>query len=126
MKREMLRIYEIYENEPQVALLSHSIDPKHDTVELLRDFAKNLGIESSKWHLVTGDKDKIYEIGEMSYMIVANEDPEAAGGYIHSGAFLLIDTKRRIRGVYDGTVPEQVDLLISDIKKLIKKDEPAK
>jgi protein SCO1/2 len=49
---------------------------------------------------------------------VANEDESAPGGFIHSGAFLLVDQKRRIRGVYDGTVPEQVDILINDIKRL--------
>ncbi|MEO9475010.1 MAG: SCO family protein [Cyclobacteriaceae bacterium] len=123
MKKQMLRIYEEFENEPEVSILSHTIDPTHDTVALLHNFAKNLGVKSDKWHFVTGDKDKIYEIGETSYMVVANEDEDAPGGYIHSGAFLLIDKQRRIRGVYDGTVPEQVDLLISDIKKLIKKND---
>ena len=123
MKKQMLRVYEEFEDEPEVGILSHSIDPTHDTVALLHNFAKNLGVKSDKWHFVTGDKDKIYEIGETSYMVVANEDEDAPGGYIHSGAFLLIDKQRRIRGVYDGTVPEQVDLLISDIKKLIKKND---
>ncbi|MEP0368546.1 MAG: SCO family protein [Cyclobacteriaceae bacterium] len=123
MKKQMLRVYEEFENEPEVSILSHTIDPTHDTVALLNNFAKNLGVKSDKWHFVTGDKDKIYEIGETSYMVVANEDEDAPGGYIHSGAFLLIDTQRRIRGVYDGTVPEQVDLLMSDIKKLIKKND---
>ena len=117
----MLRVYEEYKNDPEVAILSHSIDPTHDTVAVLHDFAEKLGVESSKWHFVTGDKDEIYDIGETSYMVVANEDEEAAGGYIHSGAFLLVDKKGRIRGVYDGTVPEQVDVLINDIKRLTKR-----
>ena len=52
-----------------------------------------------------------------------NEDENAPGGYIHSGAFLLVDKQRRIRGVYDGTIPEQVDILINDIGRLIKKNE---
>jgi protein SCO1/2 len=121
MKQQMLRVYDVYKNDPEVAILSHSIDPTHDTVAVLRDFAEKLGVESAKWHFVTGDKDKIYEIGETSYMVVANEDEEAPGGYIHSGAFLLVDKKGRIRGVYDGTVPEQVDVLINDIKRLTKK-----
>jgi protein SCO1/2 len=56
-------------------------------------------------------------------MVIANEDESAPGGYIHSGAFLLIDQQRRVRGVYDGTVPEQVDLLIKDIKRLKRKTE---
>lgn len=121
MKQQMLRVYEAYKNDPKVAILSHSIDPTHDTVAVLHDFAEKLGVESSKWHFVTGDQDEIYDIGETSYMVVANEDEEAAGGYIHSGAFLLVDKKGRIRGVYDGTVPEQVDVLINDIKRLTKR-----
>lgn len=123
MKQQMLRVYEAYETEPQVAILSHTIDPKHDTVALLRDFANKLGVNTNKWHFVTGDLETIYQLGETSYMVPASEDSEAPGGFIHSGAFLLVDQKRQIRGVYDGTVPEQVDLLIKDIKRLIKKDE---
>lgn len=123
MKQQMLRVYEEFEDNPKVAFLSHSIDPTHDTVAVLHDFAEKLGVNSDKWHFVTGDKDEIYEIGEKSYMVVANEDENAPGGFIHSGAFLLVDTKRRIRGVYDGTVPDQVDILINDINKLTSKNE---
>ncbi|MEQ8470846.1 MAG: SCO family protein [Marinoscillum sp.] len=121
MKQQMLRVYEAYENDPEVAILSHTIDPMHDTVAVLNDFANKLGVSSSKWHFVTGPQDEIYDIGETSYMVVANEDENAPGGYIHSGAFLLVDKKGRIRGVYDGTVPEQVDILINDISRLTKK-----
>ena len=126
MKQQMLRVYEAYKNHPEVAILSHSIDPEYDTVALLHDFAERLGVTSDTWHFVTGDKDEIYEIGEKSYMVVANEDDSAPGGFIHSGAFLLIDQKRRIRGVYDGTVPEQVDILIQDIARLTTKKTDAK
>jgi len=123
MKQQMLRVYEAYESDPEVAILSHTIDPEYDSVELLADFAGKLGVKASKWHFVTGLKEEIYEIGEGSYMVIANEDESAPGGYIHSGAFLLIDQQRRVRGVYDGTVPEQVDLLIKDIKRLKRKSE---
>lgn len=121
MKKQMLRVYEAYQDQPNFAILSHSIDPTHDTVALLHDFAERLGVSSNTWHFVTGDKDEIYDIGEKSYMVVANEDANAPGGFIHSGAFILVDQKGRIRGVYDGTVPEQVDILINDISRLIKK-----
>lgn len=123
MKREMLRVYEAYENEPKLAILSHSIDPTHDTVALLHEFAQNLGVDSKTWHFVTGDKEEIFEIAERSYMVVASEDMASPGGFAHSGAFLLVDEKRRIRGVYDGTLPEKVDELIGDIKKLIASNE---
>ncbi len=119
MKKQMLRVYEAFESNPQVALLSHTIDPEYDTVALLNDFANRLGIKSSKWHMVTGDKEKIYEIGETSYMVIADEDPTAPGGFIHSGAFLLIDKERQIRGIYDGTKEDDVNLLIKDISRLL-------
>ena len=125
MKQQMLRVYEKFETNDQVAILSHTIDPKHDTVAVLNDFAQKLGIESSKWKMVTGEKDYIYDLGERSYMVMADEDPDAPGGFIHSGAFLLVDKERRIRGVYDGTVEEQVDILMNDIEKLLKEYDPS-
>ncbi|XOV91938.1 MAG: SCO family protein [Bacteroidota bacterium] len=123
MKQQMLRVYDAYKNEPEVAILSHTIDPKHDSVAVLKEFANKLEVETDKWHFVTGQQDSIYDIAETSYMVVANEDDNAPGGYIHNGAFLLVDQNRRIRGVYDGTVPEQVDILINDIRRLINKNE---
>ncbi len=126
MKQQMLRVYEKFEDNGQVSILSHTIDPKHDTVAVLKDYASKLGIKSSKWKFVTGDQDYIYDLGEKSYMVMADEDPEAAGGFIHSGAFLLVDKDRRIRGVYDGTVDEQVDILLTDIDKLLKEYESTK
>lgn len=121
MKKEMLRIYEAYENNDEVAILSHTIDPKYDDVAKLNEYAKRLGVKSDKWHFVTGVQEDIFELAETSYMVVADTDEDAPGGIVHSGAFLLIDRQRRVRGVYDGTIAEQVDLLIEDIKKLTKK-----
>lgn len=119
MKQQMLRIYAAYEDNPQVALLSHTIDPEYDTVALLKDFSEKLGVSSDKWHFVTGDQDEIYDIGEKSYLSVMAEEEGAPGGYIHSGAIILVDKDRRIRSVMDGTVPEQVDVMIGDIQRLL-------
>ncbi len=120
MKKEMLRVYEVYKGNEEVAILSHTIDPEHDTVALLKQFAQNLGVDTKQWQFLTGDKDEIYDIGEESYMVVANEDPDQPGGFIHSGAFILVDKKRRIRGIYDGTQKNSIDILIKDIKRLLK------
>ena len=119
MSKQMYRIYEKFLENEHVSLLSHTIDPEYDTVAALANYARLLGVNSEKWQFVTGDKEQIYDIGETSYMVVANEDKNAPGGFIHSGAFLLIDKERQVRGVYDGTVTSQVDLLIKDINKLL-------
>lgn len=118
MKTQMLRVYDSIQNDPEVLLLSHSIDPEYDTVGLLHDYAERLGVKSSKWHFVTGNKDDIYKIAQTSYFATALEDKSEPDGFIHSGAFLLIDKHKRIRGKYDGTKEEDVNRLMGDILKL--------
>jgi len=118
MKTQMLRVYDSIQHEPDVLLLSHTIDPKYDTVALLHDFADRLGVKSSKWHFVTGDRDSIYRVAQTGYFATAMEDKSEPDGFIHSGAFLLIDKEKRIRGKYDGTKDEDVNRLLRDIRRL--------
>lgn len=119
MKTQMLRIYEKFKDNPKVGILSHTIDPRHDTPAVLREFMNNLNIKSKMWQMVTGDKAKIYEIGQKSYMVSATDDPTQPGGIVHSGAFVLVDKNRHIRGIYDGTEPEKVDKLMKDMELLL-------
>jgi protein SCO1/2 len=123
MKTQMLRVYEATAEMPDVKILSHTIDPTYDTVALLHDFAERLGVESDRWHFVTGIQDSIYKIAQTSYFATAMEDKSEPDGFIHSGAFLLIDKKQRIRGKYDGTKEEDVNRLIVDIKKLRRESD---
>ena len=118
MKTQMVRVYDSIENDPDVLLLSHTIDPEYDTVGKLHDFAERLGVKSSKWHFVTGNKDSIYHVAEKGYFATAMEDKTEPDGFIHSGAFLLIDKEKRIRGKYDGTKEEDVNRLLEDIQRL--------
>ncbi|WP_317046489.1 SCO family protein [Adhaeribacter arboris] len=118
MKSQLLRVNEKFKNNDQVVLLSHTIDPQHDSVAVLRDYAERLGVNSAKWHFVTGAKDSIYSLAAQ-YMVSAAEDENEAGGFVHSGAFILVDPNRHVRGIYDGTNPEQVDQLMKDIPVLL-------
>ena len=121
MKKEMLRVYEQFKGEPNFRILSHSIDPSHDTQAVLKDYAEKLGVpDAATWNFLTGDQEKIFEIGQTSYLTTTMADDMEPGGFLHSGAFLLVDQQGRIRGVYDGTKTEQVDRLLADIPKLLK------
>lgn len=120
MKSQMLRVYEKFEGNSEVGFLSHTIDPEYDTIPLLKDYADRLGVNTNQWKFVWGEMEYVYDLAETSYMSIANEDPDAEGGFVHSGAFLLVDKEGRIRGFYDGTMPEQVDVLMSDIDILLK------
>lgn len=118
MKSQMVRVYEAFRDEPDLLLLSHSIDPEHDTVAVLHNFAEGLEVDSSKWHFVTGDKGAIYAMAK-HYMLGVKEEKQAPGGYIHSGSFCLVDKERRIRGYYNGTDSKEVDQLIADLRQLL-------
>ncbi len=121
MKKEMLRVYEQFKGDPNFRILSHSIDPSHDTQAVLKDYAEKLGVpDAATWNFLTGDQEKIFEIGQTSYLTTTMADDMEPGGFLHSGAFLLLDQQGRIRGVYDGTKTDQVDRLLADIPKLLK------
>ena len=120
MKKEMLRVYEQFKGNPNFRILSHTIDPTHDTQAVLKDYADKLGVQdAATWNFLTGDQEKIFEIGQTSYLTTAMADDLEPGGFLHSGAFVLVDQQGRIRGVYDGTKSEQVDRLLADIPKLL-------
>ncbi len=120
MMKEMLRVSDKYQSNEKVVLLSFSIDPARDTVARLKEYCGKLGIKDSKqWHLLTGNKDSIYALAKQ-YLVSAAEDPDAPGGHIHSGNFILIDTQNRIRGYYDGTNEESVTKLMKDMDLLLK------
>ncbi len=118
MKTQMKRVYEATANYPDFLIVSHTIDPEYDTVALLNNYAKMLEVSSDRWHFVTGAKDSIYKIAQTSYFVTAAEEKSEPDGFIHSGAFLLIDRHERIRGKYDGTKEADVNRLIADIAKL--------
>ena len=118
MHRNMLKVYETFKNTGNFKIISHTIDPKHDSVPVLKKYADKLGITGNTWWFLQGKKEEVYTIAEKSYRVAVKQDSSASGGYIHAGYFVLIDKQKRIRGSYDGTDPKQVDELIADIKTL--------
>ena len=123
MTAQMLRIYEEYHTNEKVNLVSYTIDPRHDSIPVLKEYADKLEVSSDTWHFVRASMDSIYNLAEKSYMVRAAEGQFAPGGFIHGGAFALVDSQRRIRGLYDGTRPEDIDRLIAEIKILLKEME---
>jgi protein SCO1/2 len=121
VKKQMLRLYDEFKEEPNLVLLSHTIDTKRDTVARLKNYARNLGVEAPRWHLVTGDESEIYDIAD-DYFSIAVKDPTAPGGFDHSGRLILVDKDRHVRAFCDGTDPESVDQFMEDIRKLLKED----
>jgi protein SCO1/2 len=118
MTSNMVEVQKAIINNPKVMLLSHTVLPEIDSVPVLKKYAVEKGVDDKKWNLVTGDKKKIYEMARKSYLAVKLGKPDELYDMVHTENFVLVDSKRRVRGFYDGTNPEEVKKLISDINWL--------
>lgn len=106
----------------EVMFLSHTVDPEHDTPEVLREYARKLGADTTHWKFLTGDAATIYRQGNLGYLLSAVRDSTTAEQFVHSPHFVLVDKRRHIRGMYDGTVTASVDTLSTDIQALLAEE----
>tara|TARA_R110002073_G_scaffold72537_1_gene177258 strand:+ start:243707 stop:244405 length:699 start_codon:yes stop_codon:yes gene_type:complete len=119
MTGNMLKVQEAFKDASDVLLLSHSVTPSIDSVAVLKTYAKDYGVISNKWHLVTGSKAEIYDLGR-NYYFVENDlgIPKDINDFLHTENFLLIDKNKHIRGIYNGLNRASVNQLITDVQTL--------
>lgn len=118
MTTNLVEVQKAFINNPKVMLLSHTVFPEIDSVSVLKKYAIKNGVIDSKWNLVTGDKKQIYAMARKSYLAVKLGKPEELYDMVHTENFVLVDSKRRVRGFYDGTKKEDIERLIEDINFL--------
>lgn len=119
MTDNMLILQEAFLEDEEVRFLSHSVTPKRDSVSVLRAYADNKGIIDNKWHLVTGERAEIYDLGRNHYFVEENLGKERDDDdFLHTENFLLIDKNKHIRGIYNGLNKAAINQLIADIKTL--------
>ncbi len=123
MTKQLTRVQQAFEKNDSILILSHTVNPMHDSVNVLNEYAQRYGAIKNKWHFLTGDKKIIYELAKTSYLVNALEDDGSAEGFLHSELLLLLDSKQRIRGMYDGTDEAAVTKLIADTKLLLTEKE---
>ncbi|GGP82189.1 SCO family protein [Shewanella ulleungensis] len=120
MKSQLSKVQSEFIDDDDVMILSHSIQPGNDTVEVLQQYAKKNHIDAAKWLLVTGEREQIYSLAKKAYF--ANEDLGeyvSKEDFLHTENLVLVDKNRHIRGIYNGLNNTSVANLITDIKRLI-------
>jgi len=121
MTNNMVWLQNQIKNNPKVMLLSHSVTPDIDSVSVLKKYALKKGVIDSKWNLVTGNKKDIYYIARKSYLAVKTGKPSEMYDMVHTENFILVDSKRRIRGFYDGTnLDGPTEPGIKNVKQLLE------
>ena len=118
VKKQMLRIYDKYEKTDLIKMVSHTLDPVRDDADMLKGYAKNLGVNTNKWMFLTGEKDELREMA-LKYFVAVVEDEEAPGGLDHSGKIVVVDKKGHVRAFAEGTDPDDVTDLMKEIDVLI-------
>jgi len=122
MATHMLELQKHFYDRKDFRLLSHTVNPEHDTVEVLFEYARKVHAIDSLWDFVTGNKEDIYKVAFEGYFANAMEDEVAPGGFLHSSNLFLIDRKGRIRGIFDGTMTTEVNDLMDAIEILYRED----
>ncbi|WP_323789286.1 SCO family protein [Psychroserpens sp.] len=143
MNRNLVQIQNTFSSFENFGVASFTINPDYDTQEVLKAYAETYGITNPNWHLMTGDKDVIFELANIGFNIYAGENPNVEGGFEHSGNFALIDKNGFIRSrkdnfgnpkiFYKGIISEaekededgeteEISMLKEDIAKLLKED----
>ncbi|TRX04232.1 SCO family protein [Flavobacterium gawalongense] len=97
MNASMLAIEKSFFGNPNFGIVSITIDPLNDTPEVLKKHAALLGVKSSNWNFLTGDKAYVFDLANKGFNLYAGENAKVTGGFEHSGLFALIDKNGNIR-----------------------------
>jgi protein SCO1/2 len=130
MNQSMLQIEKTFFGNPNFGIVSITIDPEHDTPAVLKEHREFLGVKSSNWNFLTGDKTYIFDLSNKGFNLYAGQNNKAQGGFEHSGLFALIDKNGNIRCrkdefgnpilYYDGLDKKGVRDIQQDIAILLK------
>jgi protein SCO1/2 len=119
MTDNLVKVQNHFIDNNNIMLLSLSVTPNIDSVSVLKKYAQQKGVVDHKWNITTGDKKHIYHLARKSYFAVVEQGDGGLQDFIHTPNFILVDTKKQIRGVYDGTDNKDVVRLINDIEILV-------
>ncbi|HTM66179.1 MAG TPA: SCO family protein [Flavipsychrobacter sp.] len=123
MNENMSKVYQAFRGDKRVMILSHTVDPKKDTVAAMKEYSLRFDADPSQWMFLTGDKKELYDMARYSYLVTATDDTgttDIQSDFIHTDRFVLVDGTGHIRGLYEGTNIGSVNQLIGDIKGLLQ------
>ncbi|RFS16479.1 SCO family protein [Emticicia sp. C21] len=128
----MVRVQDVFADSPDVLMVSHSVDPNHDTPQVLAAYAKKYDAKAGRWFFLTGEKKAVYDLAIKGYKLPVADASEYDKNiknvdemFIHSEKLMLIDKEGYIRGIYDGTINTDIERLLAEVKVLqeIYKDQ---
>lgn len=121
MNRGMSRLAHIFKRNDIIQFFTISVDST-DTPQKLKSYAHQFDKDSTHWQFLGGDEEKALSVSKQGFLLDALRDTTRENNFIISPQLVLLDSKQRIRGYYDGSNAKQMDLLIDEIKLLITEE----
>ncbi len=123
MTEQMTRVQQRFKDNDELKILSFTVNPAIDTVEVMKAYAEKHGAVDGQWHFLTGEKEALYDLARKSFFVLKPAEAanlgDAGSDFIHTNNFVLVDRELRIRGYYDGTSISEVNELMDDIDLLL-------
>ncbi len=121
MNYELGQAIEDFAGNKQVKFISYTVDPEHDSVPVLLQYARMHNAIPYQWYFLTGDKQQIYNLARKSYFVAAEDSGH--GKFIHTDNMVLVDAGHHIRGYYHGTDSVDVSNMVQDINLLLQEEK---
>jgi protein SCO1/2 len=126
VSRQLFALQGMISQTRDVALVSISIDPEHDTPAALRDYARAVGADSKRWLFLAGTPEMTQQLVARDFMIGFKENPQdqqkTLGRFVHSTKLALVDAKGTIRAYYDGLDIETPQKIATDLGTLLREE----
>ena len=123
MAGNMKYLQDKFKDKKDLKFISITVNPEHDSAEVLKDYAEMVHADTDTWTFLTGDKDKIYDLALNGFFVSVGEDEVAPGGFLHTQYFVLVDKNGHIRGLFDGTVYSEMKKDLTDALDILYKEE---
>lgn len=127
MNRKVMEIQEALNGDhSDVQVVSFSVNPEQDTVDVLKRYAERMKARPGHWFFLTGERSKIYDIAKKGFMLITMQAPGEDGKppeevqFIHSTKIALVDRQGIVRRYYDSASPEVVQHVLSDVGSLLR------
>lgn len=125
MTTNMKYVQDNFKDRKDLRFVSITVNPEHDTVEVLREYADMVHANTETWDFLTGKKEDIYDVALNGFFVSAQKDEVAPGGFLHSQFLVLVDKKGHIRGIFDGTIHKEIKENLSDAIDILYREEVA-
>ncbi|MBL0337146.1 MAG: SCO family protein [Chitinophagaceae bacterium] len=123
MNQNMRQVYDKFKGEKDFLILSHTCDPDNDSVPIMKKYSDSMQVDTKQWVFLTGRKDSLYNMARISYTIddPANNLTDIKDQFLHTQFWALVDRNGDVRKIYDGLKQREINLLLEDIAKELKR-----